>query len=98
MSNPYLLQLILLILIAADALAFLLTLPYQDLEVRMPDTTQVKPRRHGVHFGGTLPGFSLLLFALFFIGFALLELTHFNLCSFLYYWFPGAQGMIPPHC
>ncbi|MEW6403356.1 MAG: hypothetical protein AB1649_16290 [Chloroflexota bacterium] len=88
------------IIVAAVAF-FLLVLDVIDVAVPHvgdPDDFWTKSHSSGTHFRMPVTFKSLILIGIIAAGLAALQLTHFDLCSFLRFWFTETQTLLPPSC
>jgi hypothetical protein len=80
---------------------FLLLLEVVDVGVPLigdPDNFWTGGYRSGTRFRMPVTIKSLILIGLIVAAAAVINLTQFDICSFLRFWFTETQGLLPPSC
>ena len=100
--NIFVVQLIAIIIaLVASFLLMLEVLGISTAHISDPDDfwngRSPGPRRQ-IYFKTPITMKILILMGLIAAGMIALELTHFDICSFLWFWDPEVQSTLPPRC
>lgn len=96
--NVYVIQMAAFVIAAAAGLLFLFDVVGESSVFVRKNVGFITGGRHPASISAPLTIKTIVLVALILASLLILQATHYDMCSFLRYWFPETQTVLPLHC